>query len=155
MRSELYLLAGPGRGDLDVDVAFGVVEHRLTVGQQVEVGDGGRHHHGLPDEEVLLQFGFLPSELFYLIFEVLFFMLVADHKFLQKSIFQIAELFLEMIDLLILLPQPSIVFLLLLIDIVELPVFLVQTGNRIVPISNQIAIDLILIFVFYYILVQF
>ena len=136
MRSELHLLAGPGRGDLDVDVAFGVVEHRLTVGQQVEVGDGGGYHHGLPDEKVFLQFGFLSSELFYFIFEVFFFMLVAGHKFFQKSMFQIVELFLKMVDFLIFLSQFSIILFLLFVDVVELPVFLVEAGHRIMSISN-------------------
>ena len=87
MRSELHLLAGPGRCDLDVDVTFRVVEHRLTVRQHVEVRAGGGHHHGFPDEEVFLQFGFLSSQLFYFIFEMFFFMLVAYHKFFKKSMF--------------------------------------------------------------------
>ena len=58
-----------------------------------------------------------------------------------------------MIDFLIFLPQLSIIFFLLLVNVVELSVFLVEAGNRIMSISNQIAIDLILIFIFYDVLI--
>ena len=71
-----------------------------------------------------------------------------------EGILKAVELTLQMGHLLVLLLQPPVLLLLLLVDLVQLPVLVIQTSHAIMFICHQVAVDLLLILVLHYILVQ-
>ena len=82
-------------------------------------------------------------------------MFIAHFEFMIKSTLQLLELFLKSRCFQVLLAQLPIALHLLFVDMLQLLELLVKNLLAMMSITLQVTLDLIMIFVFYYILVKF